>query len=66
MWWGLKMIKPIHNESDYKIALEQVERLWESEQYTPDGDELDALLALIEEYENKHHQMPQSDSKEIL
>ncbi|WP_133139885.1 hypothetical protein [Legionella genomosp. 1] len=29
------MIKPIHNEGDYKIALERVEALWGAKQLGP-------------------------------
>ena len=55
------MIKPIHNESDYKMALERVDYLWGAKPDTPEGDELDVLLVLIEGYESKHHPMPPSD-----
>ncbi|RAP36797.1 transcriptional regulator [Legionella quinlivanii] len=60
------MIKPIHNENDYKIALERVEALWGAKQDTPAGDELDVLLVLIEGYENKNHQMPPSDPVDAI
>lgn len=55
------MIKPIHNESDYQMALDRVDSLWGAKQDTPDGDELDVLLVLIEAYESKHFPMPPSD-----
>ena len=55
------MIKPIHNESDYKIALARVEELWGAKEDTPEGDELDVLLVLVEHYETKNYQMPPSD-----
>ena len=48
------MIKPIHNDIDYQSTLKRVESLWGSKQDTPDGDELEILLVLIEAYENKH------------
>ena len=60
------MIKPIHNESDYKIALARANHLWGAKQDTPEGDELDVLLVLVEGYENKHHQMPQSDPVDAI
>lgn len=60
------MIRPIHNESDYKMAIERVECLWGAEQDTPEGDELDVLLVLVEGYENKHHQMPPSDPVDAI
>lgn len=60
------MIKPIHNDSDYKMALARVESLWGAEQDTPDGDELDILLVLVESYESKHHEMPPSDPVDAI
>jgi HTH-type transcriptional regulator/antitoxin HigA len=62
----LKMIKPIHNERDYQIALERVEQLWGAKQDTPEGDELEILLVLVEGYENKHYQIPSSDPVEAI
>lgn len=56
-----KMIKPIHYENDHQMALKRVEELWGAKQDTPDGDELEVLLVLIEAYENKHFPMPPSD-----
>lgn len=55
------MIKPIHYENDHQMALKRVEELWGAKQDTPDGDELEVLLVLIEAYENKHFPMPPSD-----
>ena len=49
------MIRPIHNDEDYQHALARTEFLWNAKQDTPDADELDILLVLIEAYENKHH-----------
>lgn len=55
------MIKPIHNETDYSETLKRAEILWGSEQNTPEGDELDILLVLIEAWENKNHPIPASN-----
>jgi HTH-type transcriptional regulator / antitoxin HigA len=60
------MIKPIHNESDYKMALERVDHLWGANPDTPEGDELEILLVLVEGYENKHYQMPPSDPVDAI
>ena len=61
-----EMIKPIHNEDDYKKTLNRIEALWGSKQDTPDGDELDVLLVLVEAYENKNHPMPASDPVDAI
>lgn len=47
-------IRPIRNKTDYRAALKDVERLWEAEPGTPDGDRVDVLVTLIEAYEAKH------------
>lgn len=60
------MVKPIYNEEDYKNALTQVEKLWGSQQYTNEGDELDVLLVLIQVYEDQHYSMPPSDPVEAI
>jgi|TARA_R110002126_G_scaffold273866_1_gene418499 HTH-type transcriptional regulator/antitoxin HigA len=52
------MIKPILNHEDYQEALSQVETLWGADQDTPNGDQLDILLVLIEAYETKNYPMP--------
>lgn len=43
------------SESDYKTALKRIESLFDvAEPGTPEGDELERLAALVEEYEEKH------------
>lgn len=43
------------SESDYKVALKRIESLFDAaEPGTPEGDELERLAALVEEYEEKH------------
>ncbi|GAB1149618.1 hypothetical protein CRN53_08620 [Vibrio vulnificus] len=43
------------SESDYKAALKRIESLFDAaEPSTPEGDELERLAALVEEYEEKH------------
>jgi HTH-type transcriptional regulator/antitoxin HigA len=46
-------IKPIRSEADYDDALHRVEALWGSTSGTPEGDELDVLVSLIETYERE-------------
>jgi len=48
-------IKPIRSEADYDAALRRVEALWGSASETPEGDELDVLVPLIEAYEREHY-----------
>ncbi|MEI8657046.1 hypothetical protein [Vibrio sp. Hal054] len=43
------------SEGDYKAALKRIEFLFDAaEPGTPEGDELERLAALVEEYEEKH------------
>jgi antitoxin component HigA of HigAB toxin-antitoxin module len=53
----MKMIDIIETESDYDAALTRAEELWDAESGTPEGEELDRLIALIEEYESIHYQI---------
>lgn len=50
-------IKPIKTEADYEAALMRVDSLMDAEFDTPEGDELDVLVTLIEHYESQHHQI---------
>jgi HTH-type transcriptional regulator / antitoxin HigA len=47
-------IRPIKTEKDYKAALSRIEELWGARKDTPEGDELDVLITLVESYELKH------------
>jgi HTH-type transcriptional regulator/antitoxin HigA len=59
-------IKPLKTEKDYKSALEHVQRLWNVEPETPDGDDLDVLITLIEAYEEKHYPIDPPDPVEAI
>jgi len=54
-------IRPIKTKSDHRAALKEVERLWEAEPGTPEGDRVDILVTLIEAYEAKHVPIPAPD-----
>lgn len=60
-------IKPIRNETDYKKNLERLELIFDSKRGTDEGDELEFLSILIDNYENKHFpiEMPDSNSATI-
>jgi HTH-type transcriptional regulator/antitoxin HigA len=47
-------ICPIRNEVDYEVAIAEIERLWDVDPGTEDGDKLDILVALVQKYENEH------------
>jgi HTH-type transcriptional regulator/antitoxin HigA len=46
-------LRPITNDRDHEEALREIERLWDAELGTPDGDKLDALTTLVVGYEER-------------
>jgi HTH-type transcriptional regulator / antitoxin HigA len=50
-------LKPIKTVSDYEAALKEVERLWNAEDGSEDGDRLEILVTLVEAYEDVHFPM---------
>ena len=46
-------IKPIRSEQDYQAALSRISELMDAEPDSPEGDELDVLVDLVELYESK-------------
>ena len=60
------MVKPIRDEKTHDEALKRIEVLWGAEIGTPDGDELDVLMILVEAYEDKYYPMPPSDPVEAI
>ena len=59
-------IQPIKNDDDYDKALAEVEMLWGSDEGTKEGDKLDVLLVLVEDYENKYHKISPPDPIEAI
>lgn len=51
-------IRPVNTEQAYDEAIERIETLWGAESGTPEGDELDVLLTLVEVYEKANHPVP--------
>ena len=59
-------VHPIRTEADYEAALAEVERLWGSTVGTDEGDRLDVLLVLVDNYEAKHHPIDPPDPVEAI
>jgi len=59
-------IKPIKNDADYEAALEEIERLFNAEPDTPEGDRLKVLVTLVEAFEAKHYDIPPPDPIEAI
>jgi HTH-type transcriptional regulator/antitoxin HigA len=47
-------IKPIRTKKDYEAALKAIEHRMGAKRNTPEGDELDVLVTLVEAYEARH------------
>jgi HTH-type transcriptional regulator / antitoxin HigA len=47
-------IHPIHTEKDYKNALARIEEIFDARPGTQEGDELEILGILVDEYEKKN------------
>jgi HTH-type transcriptional regulator/antitoxin HigA len=47
-------IRAIRTEADYEAALARVDVLMDAQLGTPEGDELDVLVDLVELYEARH------------
>ena len=54
-------IKPIRTEQDYYDSIKRIEELWGAKKETPEGDELDLLVTLVESYEMKHYPIAPPD-----
>lgn len=54
-------IKPIKTEQDYNSSISRIEELWGAKRDTPEGDELDLLVTLVESYEMKHYPIAPPD-----
>ena len=50
-------VKPIRTEKEYEAALARIDELMDAELGSPEGDELDVLVDLVELYESKHEPM---------
>ena len=48
-------IKPIKTEEDYQNTLKRIDILMDAKPNTPEFDELDILVTLVDSYENKHY-----------
>ena len=54
-------VRPIRTEADYEAALARVAALMDAREGTPEGEELDVLVDLVEVYEDKHFPMGYPD-----
>jgi HTH-type transcriptional regulator/antitoxin HigA len=51
-------IRPIRGDEDHTAALRRIDALWGAAEGTPEGDELDVLVALVSHYEESRWPAP--------
>ncbi len=59
-------LKPIKTETDYRKALNRLEKVFDAKLGTPESDELEVLGLLIDDYENKHYPIEAPDPIEAI
>lgn len=59
-------IKPIKTENDYNQALERLEQIFDAKSGSAEGDELEVLGILIDQYENEHFPIGLPDPIEAI
>lgn len=59
-------LKPIKTESSYNLSLQRLEILFDAKPGTPEGDELEILSILIDEYEQSHFPIDLPDPVEAI
>ena len=59
-------IKPIKNDDDLAAAVFRMRSLRGAQPNTPAGDEMEILAALVEAYEEKHHDIAPPDPIEAI
>jgi HTH-type transcriptional regulator/antitoxin HigA len=59
-------IKPIRNDDDLRVAFGQLEKVFQVKEGTPEADEMEILVTLIEAYEQKHYPISAADPVEAI
>jgi HTH-type transcriptional regulator/antitoxin HigA len=61
-------VRAIHNDHDYKWALQEIQQYFDKEPEvgSPDGDRFEVLSTLISAYENRIFALPEADPEKIF
>lgn len=59
-------MKPIRTETDYRAALAEIETLWDAEDGSAEADRVEVLILLVQDYERRHHPIPDPDPIDFL
>ncbi|MEO8238781.1 MAG: helix-turn-helix domain-containing protein [Flavobacterium sp.] len=58
--------KVLKTEEDYNKASMRLMEIFHAEPNTPENDELDLLIVLIKDYDDKNYQLPELDALEVI
>ncbi len=56
----------MHNDDDYALALQAIDRLWDAADGTAEADTLEMLVTLVEAYEAEHYPIPAPDPIDMI
>lgn len=59
-------IKPIRDDNDLRLTFSQLEKIFQADEGTPEADEMEILVTLIEAYENRHYSIGPADPVEAI
>ena len=59
-------IKPIRSDDDLRAVFRRLESIYQADEGTPEADEREVLVTLIEAYENKHYAFGPADPIEAI
>jgi HTH-type transcriptional regulator/antitoxin HigA len=59
-------IRPIRTDDDLRAAMHRLEAVYQAEEGTPEADEMEILVTLIEAYENKRYPIGPADPVEAI
>lgn len=60
------ILKPIRTKKDYTNSMKQIDILWDSKPGTIEYDNLDILITLVENYEEKNYPISSPDPIETI
>ena len=58
--------KVLKTEQDYNKASIRLMEIFESQPNTPESDELEMLIILVKDYDEKNYQLPELDALEVI
>ncbi|MCD0465897.1 type II toxin-antitoxin system HigA family antitoxin [Flavobacterium sp. ENC] len=58
--------KVLKTEEDYNKASLRLMEIFHAEPNTPENDELDLLILLVKDYDEKNYQLPELDALEVI